>query len=143
MKTKALIDNHGEHFAIFIRRRTPSESEGCYCGWERKRGALIELARYLRGGEDFCTAMLLPGRFEGKFRYILTLDADTDLCMGAVSAFVLAMTHPCNKPVIKNGRVVSGYGVIAPYITPSLRSATASPFSAYPAVFAREKGIGR
>ena len=48
------------------------------------------------------------------------------------------MEHPLNKPVIKNGIVVKGYGLIQPKVGLSITSATASTFSK---LFAGSGGI--
>ena len=39
------------------------------------------------------------------------------------------MEHPLNKPVVENGIVVKGYGLIQPKIGVSIESSTASIFS--------------
>ena len=93
-------------------------------GWERKRGKLHELNQFLRGGTDttfFAVAGVplepLPG-----VRYVITLDADTHLPRGAATRLVGTMAHPLNRPSYdaREGRVVEGYGIVQPRITPSL-----------------------
>ena len=42
----------GDRFLLLHRRRVWSECEGCWMGWERKRGKLCELNRLLRGAKD-------------------------------------------------------------------------------------------
>ncbi len=39
----------GDRFLLLHRRRVWNETEGCWLGWERKRGKLCELNRLLRG----------------------------------------------------------------------------------------------
>ena len=121
-------------FCLFVRRRSRSRGENKYTGWERKRGALLELCRFLRGKKT--SFSLLPEgeeeaffREDGGVRYVITLDADTDLYIGAVQDLVYTMLHPANKPVVKNGRVVNGHGILQPRMTPSLAAASASPFA--------------
>ena len=55
-------------------------------------------------------------------RYVITLDADTRLPRGAAARLVGTMAHPLNRPIFseEKGRVVEGYGIIQPRITPSL-----------------------
>ena len=48
----------GDRFLLLHRRRVWNEGEGCWIGWERKRGKLCELNRLLRGAED--TTFLAP-----------------------------------------------------------------------------------
>ena len=51
--------DHGDpRFLLLHRRRVWSESEGCWLGWERKRGKLEELNRLLQGARD--TTFLFP-----------------------------------------------------------------------------------
>ena len=93
-------------------------------GWERKRGKLDELNRLLRGAND--TTFLAPrGRrpdVPAAVRYVITLDADTHLPRGAVNRLVGTIAHPLNQPVFDPalGRVVEGYGVLQPRITPTM-----------------------
>jgi cyclic beta-1,2-glucan synthetase len=55
-------------------------------------------------------------------RYVITLDADTRLPRGSVKRLVGKMAHPLNRPELdpQTGRVVAGYGVLQPRVTPSL-----------------------
>src|SRR2546428_3178080 len=55
-------------------------------------------------------------------RYVMTLDADTRLPRGAVDRLVGTMAHPLNRPRFDPGRrrVVEGYAVLQPRVTPPL-----------------------
>src|SRR4030095_4743308 len=55
-------------------------------------------------------------------RYVITLDADTRLPRGAVERLVGTMAHPLNQPRFDPGqhRVVEGYAVLQPRVTPPL-----------------------
>ena len=67
-----------------------------------------------------------PGRVARRcregIRYVITLDADTRLPSGAARELVGTMAHPLNVPLLDPavGRVVEGYGVLQPRITPTL-----------------------
>ncbi len=90
-------------------------------GWERKRGKLHELNRLLRGATD--TTFLDKGsRPPTDIRYVVTLDSDTRLPRDAIQRLVGKMAHPLNRPRLDKaeGRVVEGYGVLQPRVTPSL-----------------------
>ena len=50
-RISALREKYGDCFYLFIRERRRSASEGAYIGWERKRGGVLELCRFLRGGK--------------------------------------------------------------------------------------------
>src|SRR3989475_9386167 len=93
-------------------------------GWERKRGKLHELNRLLRGATDtsFLPAEGRPPAAPPSIRYVITLDADTRLPRGAVKRLVGTMAHPLNRPRLdpKTGRVVEGYAVLQPRVTPPL-----------------------
>src|SRR5207244_10021131 len=55
-------------------------------------------------------------------RYVITLDADTRLPRGAVDRLVGTMAHSLNRPRFDIGRqrVVEGYAVLQPRVTPPL-----------------------
>lgn len=79
-----------------------------FSGRERKRGALEMLNRLLTDGrrtDPILYASFDPASFRGRYRYVITLDADTVLPPGAALKMVGAMEHPLHK-----GRV----GVIQP-----------------------------
>ena len=114
----------GTRFFLFHRQRRWNESEQKWIGWERKRGKLHELNRLLRGATD--TSFLPTGGqmpiAPAGVRYVITLDADTRLPRGAASRLVGTMAHPLNRPRFdaRVGRVVDGYAVLQPRVTPSL-----------------------
>ncbi len=114
----------GPRFFLFHRRRVRNESEGCWMGWERKRGKLEELDRLLRGAPD---TTFLPDEKPpcSRVRYVVTLDGDTRLPRGAVRRLVGAMAHPLNRPVFDEAenRVVAGHGILQPRMTPTLPAA--------------------
>ncbi|PYN82661.1 MAG: glycosyl transferase [Candidatus Rokuibacteriota bacterium] len=111
----------GERFLLFHRRRLWNESERAWMGWERKRGKLHELNRLLRGATD--TSFVPAGAVAPSgVRYVITLDADTRLPRGAVDRLVGTMAHPLNRPRFdpERRRVVEGYAVLQPRVTPPL-----------------------
>jgi cyclic beta-1,2-glucan synthetase len=114
----------GARFLLLHRRRLWNAQEGKWIGWERKRGKLHELNKLLRGATD-TTFLPIGGRspaVPNGVRYVITLDADTRLPKGTAYRLVGAMAHPLNRPRFdpREGRVVEGYGVMQPRITPSL-----------------------
>ncbi len=125
----SLNEKYGNRFCLFIRERVRSLSENKYMGYERKRGALIDLVLYLREkGSDFAV-FAGDKKLLSDIKYVITLDRDTRLYSGAVRDMVSAMLHPDNTPVIKNGRVVSGYAIMQPHMATSLASFGKSYFS--------------
>lgn len=116
----------GARFLLLHRRRLWNASQGRWIGWERKRGKLDELNRLLRGETD-TTFMALGGRppvLPAGVRYVITLDADTRLPQETVRRLIGKMAHPLNQPRFDpaSRRVVEGYGVLQPRVTPSLPS---------------------
>ncbi len=114
----------GPRFLLLHRRRVWSASESRWIGWERKRGKLHELNRFLRGATDAAFVPIdgAPPLAPPDTRYVVTLDADTRLPRNAVRRLIGKMAHPLNRPRFDpaTGRVVEGYGVLQPRVTPSL-----------------------
>ncbi len=123
-------DNHGP-FHLLHRASRWNPAEGKWMGWERKRGKLEELNRYLRGAADTNYALHVgdPAGLEG-IAFVLTLDSDTELPQGAAGRLAGALAHPLNRPCADaGGRVRAGYTVIQPRVEISPRSARRSAFS--------------
>ena len=120
----------GSRFYLFTRKRVPT-SDGKWSAWERKRGALLELARLVldRPGALHCVAGDAAG-LSGTV-YLLTLDADTRLTPGAARALVGAMLHPLNRAVVdaQRGVVTRGYGLLHPRMATELESANATDWA--------------
>jgi cyclic beta-1,2-glucan synthetase len=114
----------GDRFLLLHRRRLWNEGQGKWIGWERKRGKLHELNRLLRGASD-TTFISVDGRaptVPADVRYVIVLDADTRLPRGTAKRLIGKMAHQLNRPVLdrRSGRVVEGYAVLQPRVTPSL-----------------------
>ncbi|HEY1852365.1 MAG TPA: glucoamylase family protein [Candidatus Binataceae bacterium] len=133
----------GARFLLLHRRRSWNAAQGKWMGWERKRGKLHELNRWLRGATD-TTFLANGGHAEAVptgVRYVITLDADTRLPRGTAKRLVGKMAHALNRPRIDaaSGRVVQGYGVLQPRVTPSLP--TGHGRSIFQLVFSSASGI--
>ncbi len=111
----------GPRFLLLHRRRLWNPAQGKWMGWERKRGKLHELNRLLRGATDtsFVTGL---GSVPQDVRYVITLDADTRLPRDTLRALIGKMAHPMNHARLDStaGRVVEGYGILQPRVTPAL-----------------------
>jgi cyclic beta-1,2-glucan synthetase len=127
-------------FYLLHRRRLFNPAEGAWMGWERKRGKLHELNLLLRGDRD---TSYLPGAnmVPENVQYVMTLDADTRLMRDAVTKLVGKLYHPINRPAHdpKTGRVISGYGLLQPRVTPSLT--TGKDASVFQRVFSMNRGV--
>lgn len=110
-------------FLLLHRPRLWSAGEQAWIGRERKRGKLADLNTYLRGGarERF---MPVEGNTDGLdgVRYVITLDADTQLPPGSARQMIAAMLHPLNRPVLDDAgrRVVGGHALLQPRVASSL-----------------------
>lgn len=126
----ALNARWGSRFYLFTRPRVQTP-DGKWSAWERKRGALLELARLVldRPGALQCAAGDAAG-LSGTV-YLLTLDADTRLTPGAARALVGAMLHPLNRAVVDAQRsvVTRGYGLLHPRMATELQSANATDWA--------------
>ena len=114
----------GTRFLLLHRRRVWNEGESRWIGWERKRGKLHELNRLLRAATDTTfmdVGFGTPAAPTG-IRYVVTLDSDTRLPRDAVRRLIGKMAHPLNRPRLDadGRRVVEGYAVLQPRVTPSL-----------------------
>ncbi len=128
-------------FYFFCRKRTFNEKQSKWLGWERKRGAIVEFNRLLGGDKNtdyvFNCADIdsLPN-----IKYVITLDADTQLPLDTAKQMVGAMAHPLNKAYfdVEKGLVTKGYGIMQPRVDVNIESAGISFFTR---VFAGQGGI--
>ncbi|MDR2524713.1 MAG: DUF3131 domain-containing protein [Oscillospiraceae bacterium] len=129
-----LNKKYGGSFVLALRPRVFSPTMGNYCGWERKRGAILQLAQHLRGASAGASAFLTVCGDQAALRdvrYILALDADTQLPLATAAELVAIALHPANRPRFDPalGRVTEGYGILAPQVGLELESARATPFA--------------
>ncbi len=133
----------GMRFLLLHRRRVWNEGESKWLGWERKRGKLHELNRLLRGATDTTFIDVGSGvpTAPAGVRYVVTLDSDTRLPRDTVRRLIGKMAHPLNRPRLAadGRRVVEGYAVLQPRVTPSLP--TGSEGSLFQRIFSSVSGI--
>jgi cyclic beta-1,2-glucan synthetase len=130
-----------DRFYYFHRHRTYNKAQEKWIGWERKRGAITEFNDLLRGSGRTgfsirsCDLKKLPS-----VKYVITLDADTNLPMGAAKKLVGAISHPMNRAVVdkERGVVTQGYGLLQPRISVNIINANSTLFSR---IFAGQGGI--
>ncbi len=132
----SLIDelNHryarGTHGPFFLlhRHRIFNSRQRVWMGWERKRGKLLDLNKYLQG--NFDAFPVKAGNLEvlRQVKYIITLDSDTQLPRGTAAQLVGAMAHPLNRAIIdpRLRIVTEGYGILQPRVGVSVSSASRS-----------------
>ena len=125
---RQLNRKYGGGFYLFTRQRSFDGEQ--YSGKERKRGALLELAKLLNGRPSALEVTGAPEDLSGT-RYIVTLDSDTQVYPGSVGELVGAAIHPLNRAVVDPRRhvVKEGYGLIHPRMSTGLQSANATDFA--------------
>ncbi len=125
-RINVLNQQFGERFCLFIRKRTKATGD-TWNGKERKRGAIEELVHYLHYGEgDF---LRIDGIDARGVKFLLTLDADTNIPPESVAALSGMMLHPLNRPIAEKGKIIRGYGILQPMVQTSLDSSTCTPFA--------------
>jgi cyclic beta-1,2-glucan synthetase len=121
-----------DRFFLFHRRRLWNASEGCWMGWERKRGKLLEFNRLLCGRSDTSYAVCSadPSSLP-QTHFVITLDVDTQMLRDTAGRLIGTMAHPLNRPVFdrSSGCVIAGYGVLQPRISFHLAAAVRSRFA--------------
>jgi cellobiose phosphorylase len=118
----------GERFLLFHRSRVWSESEQKWIGRERKRGKIEDLNAFLTG--EGAAGILISGKLPS-IRYVITLDADTQLPSGTARRMIETIAHPLNQVEIDPGTHTRrrGFGIIQPRVSIALPGATATRFT--------------
>jgi cellobiose phosphorylase len=108
-------------FYLFHRPREWNARQSAWMGFERKRGKLGDLNRVLRGARAERSFSTVVGDLDAlqSARYVITLDADTQLPPEAGRKLIETMAHPLNQPWFSKGsrRVVAGYGLLQPRVS--------------------------
>ncbi|MEO6928218.1 MAG: cyclic beta 1-2 glucan synthetase, partial [Casimicrobiaceae bacterium] len=134
-------------FFLLHRPRQWNAREHTWMGRERKRGKLSDLNALLRGngiaGEHPLFSRIVGDtRALLAVRYVITLDADTQLPRDAAALIVATMAHALNRPCFGTGVqrdiVVDGYGILQPRVGLSLPSTNRS---GYARLYGGEPGI--
>lgn len=136
-KAKELNDKYGKDLFYFLyRKRAYSECEGKFLGYERKRGGLLHFNKLLLGkltDSDkekyiYCESV---SELKAKIKYVITLDADTELVLNTAQSLVGLMAHPSNTPVLSKNKdkVISGYGIVQPRVSVDIESTNKSTYS--------------
>ena len=125
-------------FNFIYRKREWNEKENSYLGWERKRGMINQFNQYILQRKNPFKINTIQKQIENqnaitpeerqnidtisktlkKIKYIITLDADTDLVLNSAFELVGAMAHILNKPEIDKQKniVTEGYGIMQPRV---------------------------
>ncbi len=127
LNKKYAAQNCGSFFLLH-RHRVYNPREGAWMGWERKRGKLLDLNKLLRQQFDSFPVKIGDLAILSTVRYVITLDADTELPRGAARRMVGTLAHPLNQAIVdpQGNTVVAGYGILQPRVGVSVQSASAS-----------------
>ena len=125
-------DEKFKKFNFIYRKRMWNEQEGCYLGWERKRGAINQFNEYILGN---IKNPFLYNNFEEsnipKIKYIITLDSDTDLVLNSGLELVGTMAHILNMPILDQNKnvVIDGHALMQPRVGIGLLEVGKSTFT--------------
>ncbi|MBP6680057.1 MAG: hypothetical protein KA166_02630, partial [Saprospiraceae bacterium] len=128
-------------FFLLHRPRKWNAADQIWMGYERKRGKLGDLNAILRGyGHDRFQLIAGDQCVLEKIKYVITLDADTQLPREAAWKIISVLAHPLNHPHYdpKKNRITEGYGILQPRLASSLPPSDASWFAR---IHGNEEGI--
>ena len=152
---KKYPDENFPKFNFIYRKRTWCDCENCYLGWERKRGLLTQFNEYIINSisnenkiqnentsdnaenteKKFLVNTLEFAQKNNKripnIKYIITLDADTNLVLNTGLELVGAMSHILNKPELNESKnmVVKGFAIMQPRVGINLLETVKSNFT--------------
>ena len=120
--------NGPDRFFHLHRNRIFNEKESKWMGWERKRGKLLDFNELILGREDKFPIKAGDASQLRRVKFVITLDADTQLPRGIAARLVGAIAHPLNRAVVDplSRTVKTGYGVLQPRIGVSVQSVNRS-----------------
>jgi len=131
LNKKYKIEND-DLFFLFHRPRKWNPMENVWMGYERKRGKLSDLNALLIGMSNEPFSLIIGNQsILSKIKYVITLDADTQLPLSSAWKLIGTMAHPLNRAWYddKKKRVTKGYGILQPRITVSLPDITGSRYT--------------
>ena len=128
---KKYASERGGSFILLHRHRVFNARQGVWMGWERKRGKLLDLNKFLLHKFDSFPIKAGPVEILDKIRYVITLDSDTQLPRGTAARMIGTMAHPLNCAIIdpRLRIVTAGYGILQPRVGVSVASASQSRFA--------------
>lgn len=115
-------------FLLLHRHRVYNAREKVWMGWERKRGKLMDLGKLLKAQYDSFPVKAGDLSSLPQIRFVITLDADTELPRGAAQGLIGTLAHPLNQAIIdpEKNVVVAGYGILQPRVRISVQSSSRS-----------------
>ena len=122
----------GGKFVLLHRHRIFNARQGVWMGWERKRGKLLDLNKYLLNELDAFPIKAGPIECLQGTKYVITLDSDTQLPRGTAARMIGTLAHPLNQAIVdpRSRIVTAGYGILQPRVGVSVSSASRSRLAA-------------
>lgn len=131
----------GDQFCLFHRNRAWNKKQESWMGWERKRGILEEFNALILGEDrkSFST-IIVKEDILNTIKYVITIDAGTELIRDSAKKLIGMMAHPLNTPVMNEEEtlVTDGYTIIQPRIGIRIAAALSTNFTK---IFAGQAGI--
>ena len=129
LNNKYTQENEKDKFYFLYRNRVWNRGEKCYLGWERKRGMLCQFNEFLLTGNNKFRTNTIESKLN--IKYIITLDADTNLVLGTAKELIGAMAHILNKPTLDRNKniIIDGHALIQPRVGVDLDSSRKSLFT--------------
>ena len=90
---RSRFEELGGEFNLFLRKKTKVKGENKYQGWEKKRGAILELNNLILSGDKSAFELVIGSSY--RVEYVVTLDSDTVL--NCAYELVEIMEHPFNS----------------------------------------------
>ena len=133
-------------FYLFHRQREWNSIDHIWMGYERKRGKLEQFNTLLRDGDmesvnrTAFTDIVGDQALLKTFKYVITLDTDTQLPRDSAKQLIGNMAHCINRPIFdaEIGRVTHGYAILQPRTSIGLVSASQTYFTK---LYAGDSGI--
>ena len=110
-------------FYLFHRPRQWNASEKAWMGRERKRGKLSDFNDLLINHNQTNFSLIVGNQsILSSVKYVITLDADTQLPRESAQQYVSTMAHPLNHPRLnlEKNYVVDGYCILQPRVAEAL-----------------------
>lgn len=129
---KKLNDKYSGGFSLIVRDRVFSPTENEFTGYERKRGAICSLVKFLNSGSNNYSGTFFGDKTGfSSVKYIYALDSDSVPEFDSLRELLSVAFHPLNKAHydIDKKRVTKGYGVFSPLVSSSLSSSVRTVFS--------------
>ncbi len=130
-------------FSLFIRKRLWNPAERAFMGWERKRGKIEEFNALLNGHkpeDSSYTTLLCDKKILETTKYVITLDADSDLVKDSAVTLVGIIDHPLNRATVdpKTKKIREGYAIVQPSVRNHILEKDAGLF---PKIYKGQSGL--